>query len=87
MLDEKSFTAVYIGQWLKEDLSSLFSEAQVLDKKDFIAFYIVSSQDDPEPDPYQDLRAAEAEPEPDEPLDLCQTEEDWPIAEYTFGEA
>ena len=86
MLDEKSFTAVYIGQWLKEDLSSLFSEAQVLDKKDFIAFYIVSSQDDLDPDPYQDLRAIEAEPEPDEPVDLCQTEGDWPITKYTFGE-
>ena len=84
--DEKSFTAIYTGQWPEEDLSSLFSEAQSLNEKKFIAFYIVLSQDNPDYDPYQDLRMTEAELEPDGPADLSEAEEDWPAAEYVFNQ-
>ena len=71
---------------LLEAAKTLFSTAQVLDEKDFTAFYIVSSHADLDCDPSEDLCATEVEPEPDEPADLCETEEDWPAAEYVFDQ-
>ena len=94
ILNEKDFTASYCVQWSEEEspcrlleaAKALFSAAQTLDEMSFTSFYIVSSHVDLDCDPSEDLHVTKVEPEPDEPADLCETEEDWPAAQYVFGQ-